>query len=225
MDRFILVIGCVIGACAPGALSAATIQSTFDANDEGWVTGDFLTATGSSQPAFIVTGGNPGGFIRSFDIYAYNAYHAPAAFLGNQSDKYGSNIHIDLQATLNDGVPLALVIISDGILSLQYRAAPPGTTWTSYNIPLLASAGWEHTVDGIVAGTAATEGDLQQVLASLAFFHINADWHTGVDTVDLDNVQLGPLVPEPSSMFLLASGSLGLGLFAQRRRKSLRRAS
>lgn len=189
------------------------VQSTFDAGSEGWEVGDFFDSTGSAAPVWLGAGGNPGGFIRTDDQFNWNAFQAPAAFLGDQSAAYGGNLHLEQRVLSSDGIMYPMVIISDGSLRLQFRTSPPTTGWTPYNISLLAAAGWE--VDNDASGNpgpAATEAQLQQVLSSLVFLNVDADWLTGSDQIDLDNVRLESAgVPDAGSalgLLLIALGSL-----------------
>src|SRR5262249_25466397 len=48
-------------------------QSTFDTGDGGWRVGDFFGTTGSSVPTYVASGGNPGGFIRTPDLFGWNS--------------------------------------------------------------------------------------------------------------------------------------------------------
>lgn len=218
-----LIIVAAVCLTAPAAAPAAIlVQSTFDGGDDGWRVGEFFNTAGAGVPTYAAAGGNPGGFVRTGDVFGWNAYHAPAAFLGDQSAAYGGNLHVEQRVLGSDGVNYPMVVISDGVLSLQFRTAPPGAGWTVYDIPLLASAGWEVANGSGDPGPAASEAQLQQVLGSLTFLHLDADWFSGSDQVDLDNVRLesfGPAaVPEPASVALLTAG--GLGLLARRLRRS-----
>jgi hypothetical protein len=222
-------IGCAFAISAQAAVIA---QNSFDAGAEGWTVGDFFAATGAASPTFVAAGGNPGGFIRTTDLFGWNAYHAPAAYLGNQSAAYGGHLLLDQQIVSSDGLDYPMVVISDGTLMLQFRTTPPGTNWTHYDIRLLASAGWEVANGSGLAGPAASEAQLQQVLGNLQFLNIDADWLSGSDQVDLDNVCLeGPRggrtsaclapannVPEPAPLGLLALG-LTSALIARRVRR------
>lgn len=204
-------------AVFPSARATVLVQSTFDAGDEGWRVGELLSLSGSSVPTFVAAGGNPSGFVRTSDLFGFSAYHAPSTFLGNQSAAYGGSIHLEEQVLSSDGILSAMVVLSNGGLLLQFRTLPPGTTWTPYEIPLLASAGWEIASDGVLAGAPATELQLQQVLANLTLFSIDADWRTGADQVDLDNVRLSSPsgisgVPDAGGSFMLLGVAL-LGLF------------
>lgn len=182
-------------------------------------------------PAATKVGGNPGGFIRTNDLFGWNSYEAPASFLGNQSAAYGGTLSLDERVRSADPAAVyPMVVLSDGTVLLQFRTSAPaaGSGWTSFSIPLLASAGWEVADGSGNAGPAATEAQLQGVLSNLLFLKLDADWHTETfsdpltDQVDLDNVILdSPLdaqtVPEPSSLLLLGGG-LALAHRLRRRR-------
>jgi Laminin B (Domain IV) len=218
--------------CAALEASASTIAiSTFDTDADGWRIGDFFDTTGDIDPAYVASGGNPGGFIRTSDLFSWNAFQAPAGFIGDQSAAYGGSLNLDMQVLTHDGLNYSMVVIGDGVTSLQFRTAPPGTSWTSYSIPLLASAGWE-IANGGPPGPAATESQLQDVLSGLTFLNLDADWQTGDDRVDLDNVELCSRtgcdvrpptgVAEPSSLVLF--GTAALGVFRTSRRRNASRS-
>lgn len=208
-------------AAAPSAMATVLAESTFDVNDEGWRIGDFFAPTGAALPEYVAAGGNPGGFLRTADLFDWNSYHAPAKFLGNKSAAYGGTLQLDQRLLTHEGTDWPMVVISGAGLLLQFRTQPPGTDWTSYTIPMVAAGGWE--IADVLNGEpspAATEAQLQQVLANLEFLHIEADWKVGDDQVDVDNVRLlagqAP-VPEPGSAALLGLGLLAGGLTRRRR--------
>ena len=218
--RLRLVVAAIVLTVAPGsAFAGVIVQSTFDSGSEGWLVGD-LFFTGATAPAeFVATGGNPGGFLRTADLFPWNAYQAPASFLGNQSAAYGGNLHLDMQILASDAIDYPMLVISDGTTRLQFRTPPPNTSWTGFDIPLLAAAGWEVAADETGdPGVAASEAQLQAVLSNLSFIHIDADWLTGPDQDVLDNVRLESpaAVPEPATGALMG---LGLAVAGYRRRR------
>jgi hypothetical protein len=218
------------------APAAILVQSTFDVNDEGWRGGDFFSPDDDAAPVYSATGGASGGYISMTDFFPWTAFQASSAFLGDQSAAYGGDLSFYERVQTSDSIPAPVVQIGDGTgLVLQFFATPPITTlspaWTFYSVSLKASAGWRVTPIPFcgnqtcnadpIASPAATEAQMQQVLSNLQFLNINSDWHTGMDTVDLDQVVL-TAVPEPSTMILLV---LGLAGCCVAKARSLKRAA
>jgi hypothetical protein len=176
-----------------GITSAANAQiavSTFDTDADGWTIGEFFSTFGGDPPSYLTSDGNPGGFIQTSDLYGWNAFHAPAKFLGDKAAAYGGSLRVDQRLLTSDNTIYPMVVISDGTLTLQFRTPPPQTGWTIYNITLLASAGWEVANGSGNPGDPASEEQLIQVLSNLVFMNFDGDWQTGSDLIDLDNVRL-----------------------------------
>ena len=205
---------------------AALLQSDFETGDEGWTVGEFFNSAHGWLPTLVTFGGVGGrGYLETSDVYGFNAFHAPTSWLGDQSQLYGANIQIHQKVLSSDGEILPLVALVSGFTKLQYRTPPPGTDWTTFVVPLIASAGWEIGNGSGNPGTPATEEDLRRVLSDLQWFAINADWQAGNDLVRLDDVYLampesdGDVdMPEPASMALSASALVALALLHRRRR-------
>jgi hypothetical protein len=208
-----------------GSLHAGTLaESTFDSGVEGWEVGDLFNSTGSVTPNWSSTGGNPDGFIHTGDFFGLNAFQAPKAFIGDQSAAYGGSVHLDAKLLARgenrlDG-PFPVVVIGDGSTMLQFIEAGPNINgWKSYDIPLVASAGWRVNLDGelhLTPGPEATEEQLKSVLGNLQFLNIFADWYAMDDAAAIDNVRLSGVestntVPDGgSSLALLGLGMIGL---------------
>jgi Laminin B (Domain IV)/PEP-CTERM motif len=208
----VIRLSVVLLAASACAYSAPIVSSTFDGDSDGWLVGDFLTAGGpTTAPVY-----NAGGYIHADDFAAWSAFHAPAKFLGDLSAAYGATLSFNLRASGVDGPVYSAIVISNGTTTLQFSGLPVAGVWHQFVMPLLASAGWQHSTDGKTAGVAATEAELQAVLASVQFLHINSDWLTGSDSAELDDVQIVNN-PEPSTMLLLGTALATLAAFARRR--------
>jgi len=194
---------------------AQLAESDFSINDEGWlVSGD---AT-SSAPTYVGTGGNPGGYLNATDLTVGGVWFwdAPAEFLGDKSGAYGFSLTYDLR--MRGSGPLfddSDVILDGGGLSLHLAPTPPvpvNVPWTVYSALLSDAEDWHVGSSG---GPAATQSQIQTVLASLTRLRIRGEFITGSDNGDLDNVVLNG-VPEPACLALLL---LGLALRPLRARR------
>jgi hypothetical protein len=205
-----------IALSASSAVFAAGAASTFDTGTDGWLlAGDATTAI----PAWIATGGNPGGFVNGIDTVTGGVWYwqAPAAFLGDASSSYGQTLSFDLRmrgsGTLFDASD---VVLTGGGLSLHLDLAvlPADSAWTRYSVTLSEAAPWKV---GALDGPAVTPAQLHAVLGSLAGLRIRGEFITGADNGDLDNVVLAA-VPEPESWTLWL---LGLALLRRTARRRL----
>lgn len=164
---------------------ATLIQSTFDADTEGWTfVGD---GTGLTH---VVSGGNPGGFVQASDRAAGSVWYwaAPANFLGDQASAYGGNLLFDLaqSAVTSQFNADDVILLGAGQRLVHDLPANPGVDWTSYTVPLEASA-WRINSR---TGDPASEAQLQTVLGALTALHIRGEYRDGGDTGKLDNVRL-----------------------------------
>lgn len=175
-------------AAHPAAAKKPTVvlaQSTFDADDEGWVT------IGDSLPIqFNQTGGHPGGYVNGQDQSLGETWYfrAPAKFLGTRSTAYGQTLTYDLIASaIPDDRNSADVILRSGSLTLLYYGVHlPSTGWSHFSVPLKPGKNW------IVGDTRrkASAKQFKQVLANLQEMDIRGEYITGPDTEGLDNVVL-----------------------------------
>ena len=216
-----------------GPASAASVSSTFDTDAEGWGVGNIRSNLStapdpSNPPTYNATGGNPSGYISTTDTEDIVAFLAPGKFLGNDVGFIGGSLSFDLQDTVpSDGVPYPAVVLYSSLgFSISYTASPPGTSWTSYSIPLTAS-GWTGYPGGEQNGVVpVTDAEFGFVMASIANIAIEADWHTGDDNTGLDNVVLAsggtPAIPEPSTWAMMVTGLVGMAFLSVRGKRGVR---
>jgi hypothetical protein len=217
----------VLVAAAASAGAAPIVSSTFDSDADGWIVGSFLTPSGTTAtPTYVASGGNPGGHLRVDDFTPWTAYQAPAKFRGDLSVAYGALLRFDVRVPGVDALQYAAIVISNGTTTLEFRETPTVGGWYRFEIPLLASAGWQHSTNAKSSNTGATELQMQAVLSNIQFLHINADWLTGMDYAELDNVMIETIPnPEPSTMLLLGTAMVAFIAWGRGQAKTRSRRS
>lgn len=198
----VVLLGTLL-ASWPGSALATIVESTFDADDEGWtVTGD--AQGGSVVPDYFSSGGNPGGYILADDNTTGGIWYwkAPAKFRGDHSDAYGRTLSFELTQTPThsqiDRVDISLV---GGGYTLVYDTAyNPGTSWTSYSVPLTELGGWSV---GALGAPGPSQSQMQQVLANIGDLQIRGEFVNGSDVGRLDNVIM---IPESATLILMVGG-------------------
>jgi hypothetical protein len=177
-------------ALVPAGGAAAAVTSRFDSDRESWtVVGD--TASGQEIPAHVASGGNPGGFVRIDDAAAGGTmyWNAPSKFLGNRAGSHGKRLLFDLrQSEVSNQYDAADVILVGGGRTLEFNASqnPTAGGFRRYRVPLSSSAGW--TKEG--TSTRPTRAEFVGTLSALTALRIRAEYRSGADTDDLDNVVL-----------------------------------
>jgi hypothetical protein len=183
---------------------ATTIQSTFDADAEGW------TASGAIF-SHSASGGNPDGHIQLSESGGGNTqYHAiaPTAFHGDLSDYDLGNLSFDAIILSQRGpntLGFGIVSISGGGIHVSRDFAPDiaRTSWTTYLRPMTA-ASW-----------GLQQAEWETLLSDVTDIRIRLDVAANSGTTGFDNFALKP-VPEPSTALLVGLGLVGIA--ARRRR-------
>jgi hypothetical protein len=187
------------------------VESRFESGTEGW--GLIEDAT---DLRWVPTGGNGGGghlLATDLALYRYWYWVAPAKFLGDQSRAYRGWLQFDLQqsVTVAQSYELVYDLILEGAgRTLRFAGLThPGTTWTSYKLPLAETRGWQRATDS----QPPTAAEMQQVLGNLTNLLIRGEFSFANDIGGLDNVALlnaCATTPAPLSLRLLPSAPIAV---------------
>ena len=213
------VLALSAAAMAPPALAVEIASSHFDTGAEGWRNGDFTVSNATSAVTY-----DAAGFITVTDLFPYNAFLAPGAFLGDRRAANRGVLSFDLGSALNDGVgapvPLVTLIGAGKLVFGGLISTPPSTGgFTHYDIALKADSFFLGN-PGDPNPSLVSEADFAAILADLDQLSISGDFHSGEDFVRLDNVVLtAGSVPEPGAWALMIGG-FGLAGATLRRRRS-----
>lgn len=187
----LLVVVPLLSGCGEG-LEGKSV-SGFSVDADGWlISGDANAA--SVKPDYNGTGGNPDGLISAKDEVTGGVWFfvAPQKYLGDNSATAGKNLRFDLKVDATPTSPFddIDVRLEGGGVTLVFDTPnnPVGDKWTSYVVPLKASAGWKVNE---LSGAAATDADLAKALGDTTALWIRGEFNTGADTGFLDNVRWG----------------------------------
>jgi hypothetical protein len=213
---FAQVFAIALALCSSATIASAAAISTFDIDSENWSVVSFtnpnagnFSVLSTTAPTFHATGGNPGGYISTTDPDNGDfMFSAPAKFLGNQSGAGLLSYDLNYPVGNLDYKPVD-IMLTDGATRLLWLSNPTpalGPSFTHVAVGLAPSANWHL---GSNSGATPTAGDFQAVLSNLTGLFISGEYTAGlIETPGLDNVKLS--VPEPSSLALLAIGSLAI---------------
>ncbi|TAK19039.1 MAG: PEP-CTERM sorting domain-containing protein [Acidobacteria bacterium] len=170
----------------PASAAKTLLSHDFSTSPQGWlIAGDTSDVAADFKPA----GGNPGGYISHVDEALGETWYfrAPATVLAELAAAQHGALSFDLKQSSTDaGFPDDDVVIVGAAGRLSYRFdRAPGTAWTSFSVPLSASAGWRWNWNQV-----PTEEQMRQVLAAPTRLDIRGEFRTGDDTGGLDNFQL-----------------------------------
>ena len=178
------------GAAGSAGEASEKAGDGFLTSANGWtITGD--AQADSVEPDFFGVGGNPDGLISATDDVTGGVWYftAPSKYFGDASAFYGKWLRYDLEVTeITSPFDSPDVELSGGGLVIVYDTSPdPGTTWTSYAVPL-SEAGWKLAS---LTGADVTAEQFSQVLSDVTALRIRGEFNTGSDTGKLDNVKFG----------------------------------
>jgi hypothetical protein len=173
----------VLAAQAPGR---TLVKHEFTQSAEGW---QIASDSGAVDPKFSPTCGHPGGCITGVDEQLGETwyFHAPASVLRQLPAAVNGTIGYSLKQS--EPVPSLIdddVVIRGPAGRLSYRfKTSPGTGWTDFSVQLSASAGWTWNWN-----RAATQAQIESVLAQPSLLEIRGEYVTGPDEGSLDNFSL-----------------------------------
>ena len=198
---------------ASGAVFAGPepVLSDFSVDSEGWITVDLFGLTG---PGTVTR--DAAGFIATSDTHKWNAFSAPAKFLGDKRSFLGGSLSLKLSDSMRDDLPVwPVVFITNGAITLASSPnASPGSEFTAFSFALDAGS-WVNLASAHPSAT-----DFATVLGGLTGLFVNADFKTdGNDYARLDDVMLTAAVPEPETYALFLAGLSVLGVTLGRRRR------
>jgi hypothetical protein len=187
--RVAVFLAAALLALLAAAPALADIVAPFDAGAEGWQISQHQGGTLES-PSWFSTDGNPGGYIQFTDTDPEGDddggffIRSGAPFAGDRAYYYGDNLSFDLRTSGPALTPPIVFIFSGVNAALAVGDATPGTSWSSFTIPLFTS-------DWSAPSGRLTKADFKALLGNLSSIVILADYQTAPgETTDLDNVAL-----------------------------------
>lgn len=184
------------------ANAVAQTSSNFGTDDEGWIVKNNTT---THTTTYVPSGGNPGGHVSvappttggTIPTSLFWYWEAPEKFFGDKDLSYGQLLKFDLiQSFAGTDNSASDVIISSAAGSIHFTLpSKPGTSWTSYEMPLDITADWRWSSK---TGLKARHYQIKRVLANITKLQIrckysNAAGHTtGIDNVVMEKKFLAP---------------------------------
>lgn len=184
--------------CAASATLAGggVIESTFDADTEGW--GELNDATNLVWTDEFT---DSGGSLRATDLAggSWWFYSAPEAYLGDKSSFLGAELSWDIygiNGSQNTTNRADVMLIGAGLeIGVNIPVEPVNGAWTSWSVLVDDVADWRivsSTSEGTLTSTSVTQAEIQAVLADLQSLHIRGEYTVGGDSTTIDNVRFAP---------------------------------
>ncbi|MFI4854449.1 MAG: laminin B domain-containing protein [Phycisphaerales bacterium JB065] len=189
----IAALGLVAGTTA---FAGGSIESTFDADAEGWG-----TLNDARDFAWTDEFGNPGAAIRATDVGTgeYWFFSASEAYLGDRSAFMGGLLSWDIYGIVgnqNANTRADVMLVGGGLsIGVNVPVEPENGEWTSWAVVLDEAADWRlvnSLGSGSLTSTDVTNEQLLSVLAELEGVYIRGEYTAGGDSSAIDNVRLAP---------------------------------
>jgi len=151
------------------------------------------------------------------DHSAY-AFHFSPDLGGGYGHLFGQDLTLDYRSVGNGGEDPFLVLMSSTSYIVLEKTILSSGSLQPHTFKLDSTSGFYFNSSQYYQGgsaVAATDAEIQAVLADLRYIGVSTDIAGGGDTTYLDNVQA---VPEPGTIALIAAGGAALAL--RRRRRS-----
>jgi hypothetical protein len=186
MRGLLVFIALASGAIAQTRTGSVLVRHDFAESAQGWhVAGD----TGTVDPRFTASGGDPDGCITGDDEQIGETWYfrAPSSVLKQLPAAANGTISFSLKQTgsqvsiIDDDV---VIVGPAGRLSYRFRM-PPGTDWTEFSVRLSEDEGWTWNWN-----RRATQAQINSVLAAPTGLDIRGEFVTGADEGSLDNFVL-----------------------------------
>jgi hypothetical protein len=182
------VLAFVAVTSTPALAGTVVADSSFDADAEGW---DVRFANEVFELPVAYDGYEQCISIADLSDGDTWYFSAPEEYLGAQASVYGGTLRFSLRdvgaGSLSDSAyGIQLVggkATSPTVLYLPVDAPRDG--WEDYEAVLKPAAGWWHS-----SGRAATAKEMQLVLANLMQLNIQAEYVSGNDVGEIDDVSL-----------------------------------
>ncbi len=200
MGSKIYLVLAFLALAGVNAAVAQPIVSSFDASAEGWTVSGNPGPPASTVPDWNAAGGNPGGYISDFDEGAGGMFFdAPAAFLGDQSSKYGEYLSWDriTDMVASPVVGAEHITLVGAAETLEYTGpSAPGSTgvWDTSitSSPIIldeTDTGWTKLSNG----ANPTGAEFLAVLTTLSALTLRVDNDFGFEVGGIDNVVMTPV--------------------------------
>jgi len=183
-----MVLGCH-PATGDSQTGPVLVRHDFAESAQGWrISGD----SGTTDPIFNSSGGNPGGYITGIDEALGETwyFHAPGTVVQQLSAAENGTISFSLKQSadvdggfLDDDVS---IVGTAGRIGYRFGfGSAPGTSWKDFSVRLSEREMWRWN-----GGAPATQAQIHSVLAAPLSLEIRGEFLTGPDEGSLDTFVL-----------------------------------